>query len=393
MSPSTWKTKFYTKTTNYIMAFVNTSDSILIRATLTDEGKKLLARGEFKVSKFALGDDEIDYELFDVDGTLTSDGYEPALENTKIYEASSNRHKNIQFGLTSHDSGILYLTAEELDRNDNHAHVAFLPILKTNNKLSITPTISGTMNYLSINDETTQELNSISNFNFLRTDNYDACKIVVESGIHFPVENDEVNLIALEMYDDPSYGYASAFTRDFYLLQKFLIDNDYYVYCDDRFFRGLVGTHQNSKFENFQGGETIMKFLSIENIAPISLESEFENYATYILSGIPNLMYDLFMIDRETAEVGTSGQTHSVLNGPRGSIVGCNPLINQQMRTNSASTRDFRFTEYGKTDQIVFSELPTKKFDYIDTTIYFVGATSNSRVRVPVRIIRYSGTT
>ncbi len=63
------------------------------------------------------------------------------------------------------------------------------------------------------------------------------------------------------------------------------------------------------------------------------------------------------------------------------------------MRTNSTSNRDFRFSEYGKTDQIVFSELPTKKFDYIDTTIYFVGATSNSRVRVPVRIIRYSGTT
>ena len=72
------------------MAFINTSDSILIRATLTDEGKKLLARGEFKVSKFALGDDEIDYQLFDIDGTLTSDGYLPALEkphliDTKIY--------------------------------------------------------------------------------------------------------------------------------------------------------------------------------------------------------------------------------------------------------------------------------------------------------------------
>lgn len=375
------------------MAFINTSDSILIRATLTDEGKKLLARGEFKVSKFALGDDEIDYELFDVDGTLTTDGYEPALQNAKIFEASSNRHKNIQFGLTSHDSGILYLTAEEKDENDTHAHIAFLPVLEQNNKLSITPTISGTVNYLSVNDETTQELNNISNFNFLRTDNYDACKLIVESGIDFPVLDGSTHLVGINMYGHPNYGFASVFTRDFYLLQKFLIDSDYYVYCDDRFFRGFVGTHPDSKFQNFKSGESIIKFLSAENASPISIESEFENYATYILSGIPNLMYDLFYISREYTVATGHGKKHSVLNGPRGSILACNPLIVQQMRTNSTSNRDFRFSEYGKTEQVVFSELPTKKFDYIDTTIYFVGATSNSRVRVPVRIIRYSGTT
>ena len=61
----------------------------------------------------SFGDDEIDYELFDFDGETTSDGYQPALKNCKIFEASSNRHKNIQFGLTSHDSGLLYLTAAQ----------------------------------------------------------------------------------------------------------------------------------------------------------------------------------------------------------------------------------------------------------------------------------------
>ena len=150
--------------------------------------------------------------------------------------------------------------------------------------------------------------------------------------------------------------------------------------------------HPDSKFENFNSNETVIKFLSVENIFPISLESEFENYASYILSGIPNLMFNSFKIDGDTITTITD-QQHSMFNGPRGSILACNPLIVQQMKTNSTSDRDFRFTEYGKTDQILFSELPTKKFDYIDTTIYFVGATTNRRVRVPVRIVRYSGTT
>ena len=155
------------------MAFINTSDSILIRATLTDEGKKLLARGEFKVSKFALGDDEIDYELFDFDREKTSESYKAGLLNSKILEASSDRHKNIQFGLTSHDSGILYLTADEKEENDTHAHISYLPILEENNILSITPKKRNEVNYLSVNDETSQELNELSNFNFLRTELYD----------------------------------------------------------------------------------------------------------------------------------------------------------------------------------------------------------------------------
>ena len=32
------------------------------------------------------------------------------------------------------------------------------------------------------------------------------------------------------------------------------------------------------------------------------------------------------------------------------------------------------------------------KFDYIETVIYIVGATTDSRIQAPVRIIRYSGT-
>ena len=39
-----------------------------IDAILTKKGRELLARGnnEFKITKFALGDDEIDYGLYDV---------------------------------------------------------------------------------------------------------------------------------------------------------------------------------------------------------------------------------------------------------------------------------------------------------------------------------------
>lgn len=47
------------------MAFLDNSGDILLDTVLTDEGRKRLAAGTFKVAKFALGDDEINYGLYD----------------------------------------------------------------------------------------------------------------------------------------------------------------------------------------------------------------------------------------------------------------------------------------------------------------------------------------
>ena len=46
------------------MAFLDNSGDILLDAVLTDAGRQRMARGEFKIVKFGLGDEEINYELF-----------------------------------------------------------------------------------------------------------------------------------------------------------------------------------------------------------------------------------------------------------------------------------------------------------------------------------------
>ena len=47
------------------MAFLDNSGDIILDAVLTDEGRKRLARGDgsFKIVKFALGDDDIEYAV------------------------------------------------------------------------------------------------------------------------------------------------------------------------------------------------------------------------------------------------------------------------------------------------------------------------------------------
>ena len=49
------------------MAFLDNSGDILLDAVLTDAGRQRMARGEFKIVKFGLGDEEINYELFNSD--------------------------------------------------------------------------------------------------------------------------------------------------------------------------------------------------------------------------------------------------------------------------------------------------------------------------------------
>ena len=46
------------------MAFLDNSGDIILDAVLTEAGRRRMAEGNFKITKFALGDDEIDYSLY-----------------------------------------------------------------------------------------------------------------------------------------------------------------------------------------------------------------------------------------------------------------------------------------------------------------------------------------
>ncbi len=70
------------------MGYLNNS-SITIDAILTKKGRELLARGrdEFKITQFALADDEIDYDLWNPNHSLGSDYYGIVIENMPLTEA------------------------------------------------------------------------------------------------------------------------------------------------------------------------------------------------------------------------------------------------------------------------------------------------------------------
>ena len=98
------------------MAFLDNSGDIILDAVLTDTGRYRLAKGDgsFKIAKFALGDDEIDYSLYDKDNASGSAYYDLNILQTPILEALTDNSS----ALKSH-----LLTISQTD-------LLFLPVIK-----------------------------------------------------------------------------------------------------------------------------------------------------------------------------------------------------------------------------------------------------------------------
>lgn len=85
------------------MAFLDNSGDIILDAVLTDTGRYRLAKGDgsFKISKFALGDDEIDYSLYDKDHPSGSAYYDLDILQTPILEALTDNASALKSHLLS----------------------------------------------------------------------------------------------------------------------------------------------------------------------------------------------------------------------------------------------------------------------------------------------------
>ena len=102
------------------MAFLDNSGDIVLDAVLTDTGRMRLARGDgsFKITKFALGDDEINYGLYDGTHSSGSAYYDLEVLQTPVFEAFTNNTSNLNSKLMSISrTNILYMPVLKLNKN------------------------------------------------------------------------------------------------------------------------------------------------------------------------------------------------------------------------------------------------------------------------------------
>lgn len=99
------------------MGFLDQStNNIIIDAVLTDKGRELLANGvgNFSIAKFALADDEVDYNIIKQFGRTV--GKEKIEKNTPVLEASTTGYLGLKYrNLSLNNNGLSVLPTLSLD--------------------------------------------------------------------------------------------------------------------------------------------------------------------------------------------------------------------------------------------------------------------------------------
>ena len=125
------------------MAFLDNSGDIILDAVLTDLGRKRMAEGNFKISQFALGDDEIDYRIYNKNHPSGSAYYDLEILQTPVLEAFTNNTSCVKHRLLSISrTNLLYLPAIEINSAGNATQASGLDLHNlhsTGNPMYVTP--------------------------------------------------------------------------------------------------------------------------------------------------------------------------------------------------------------------------------------------------------------
>jgi len=322
------------------MGFLDNSGDIILDAVLTDTGRFRLAKGDgtFAITKFALGDDEINYELFR--NSNNSKGAHPSgsayydleILQTPILEAFTNNTSFLKSKLVS------------IPRTD----LLYLPITKLNETMKDTQrnerTAQANEKFIILSDETTSRLeDATSNPGLFTSGNGMMNGINPRVGSHIRLDQ------GLDTADiDPKIP-----------LDRDLVETQYLLEIDDR-----LGTVVSTT-----GTPARKSFVDDDQIA------------TYYVS----LGSDGNFVSRISSTDTTSEATETI-RGPRGT-----KLEFKLLATIELQRSDTLFEKMGTVSTTAnFTRVngDTAITNYIDTTIKVTGVTTGYRIDIPVRFLK-----
>ena len=332
------------------MAFLDNSGDIILDAVLTDIGRQRLSQGNFSIRKFALGDDEIQYNLFDKDHPSGSAYYDLEILQTPV-ETAHTKASNIQYGLIS-------LTSQ---------NILYIPDVLLNEKTEASILKLNKVVHMAVNQQTQDKLVSVSGVDskyVLRANNEAPARgILVESGI---------NSTDLK---------ATAINRVTYLQSVNMLDKSYTVAFDSRFFNGVWGPGNQAIFDNNAVGEFKISFGPLNASTAITPSETLINYSQASVRGTPDLIYYY-------ASATSIDTSRSAISGPRGTVAMINMNIFDELATIATGTRSDLWGKYGQLSQTPIAGA-SQKYDIIDSFVVVAGGATGRSNQIPIRLLRY----
>tara|TARA_Y100001973_G_scaffold105758_1_gene180168 strand:- start:4862 stop:5845 length:984 start_codon:yes stop_codon:yes gene_type:complete len=324
------------------MAFLDNSGDIILDAVLTDTGRKRMSNGNFRITKFALGDDEINYELYNKNHASGSAYYDLELLQTPVFEATTGDAAMINHGLVS-------LT---------NTNLLYMPTIKRNQLVRNSARPVNNVYYLAKNDSVTAPA-LITAFGGATGGGRE--KVLVSADVLSPAIVLETGLDTVEIA-------PTSFNRTNFITANGLTEGAFSISVDNRFFSAVMGPTLGSTFSNTSDGASTVNF-NLNIVTTTTTSEYYKNYNSANINSLNNVVV------RRPSDVVSDTLT-SVIAGPRASAT----MIGFQIRLLTADD----YSRYGKTGQSIAGAAGT--YRYIDTTVRVLG-TSGLSEQLPIRII------
>lgn len=309
------------------MAFLDNSGDIILDAVLTDTGRLRLAKGDgtFRIVKFALGDDEIDYGLYNTNAESSIKAL--TVLQTPVLEAFANNASSMK-------SKLLSIARDNL---------LYLPVIKLFDDGSSARFGSGaSAKYIVAVDKTTVD------------------DIIPNSTSAIP--------------DGVLNGYQPGPSTKFIRADQGLDTNQ--ISQDTPLDADLNETQFSVQLDNRLGG--LVNPINRKATAATVSFIDDDSIASYILTLNTDSNY---IEDLPALLDSTNGSTS--LDGPTGSRIKFKIAASTSLRTST-----YLFTVLGNTGTETIGNMAAAAYKYIDSTISITGQTTGYRLDIPVRYVK-----
>jgi len=308
------------------MAFLDNSGDIILDAVLTDTGRYRLAKGDgsFRVAKFALGDDEINYRLYDKNNASGSAYYDLSILQTPILEAFTDNAAGLKSKLMT------------ISRNN----LLYLPVLKLNETNDVTARYIEQSFMVAVDEDTEDAMITTAG-------------ATVKGLMKGVTVNESANHIQIDQGLDTNYEISPTNALD-----ADLVETQYIIEIDNRL-GNIISPKQN--------GSTVARASYIDD----------DNIASYFFS----LGSDSSFVSEINNLTNTTGNGQTI-TGPRGTKLQFSIRSSIDLQTTT-----FLFDQLGGTTNIA-GATGNPQVQFIDTNVRVIGATTGYRIDIPVRFIK-----
>jgi len=316
------------------MAFQDNSGDIIFDVVLTDEGRRRLSAGDgtFNIVKFGLGDEEINYTLYDT--TVATQNQDIQILQTPIFEAFTNN--------TSVMSSMLM----SIPRNN----LFYLPILKINEVADTQKTQfhSDGVFYVAV-DANTENNNDVAN---------------LTSSIAYNQQNSLVTGVMLGFSTQKASNYIridagidnDAVPPSTNISDLFLDETSYTIEIDNRL--GTIVSHD---------GKTRLDNASVDD----------DNIALYVVSAETDPAFVL--VNTDTGP----NSAEQVISGARSTYLQFRIASTVNLRQS-----DFLFNRLGSTTTMTNKGGNTSTVNFIDSLVKVTGINTGYSVDLPIRFVK-----